>query len=85
MIFFAFFSFFNKIQDGRQNPMAQARAQTASSICFMFGLKERPYPGRELKSFRCDSDNKNFYFFTFLYFSGYFCFAHFNHHQNLVI
>ena len=63
--FFAFFSFFNKIQDGRQNPMAHARAQTASSICFMFGLKERPYPGRELKSFCCDSDNKNFDFFTF--------------------
>ena len=77
---FAFFSFFNKIQDGRQNPMAHARAQTASSNCFMFGLKERPYPGRELKSFWCDSDNKNFDFFTFFYFSGYFCFAHFGHH-----
>ena len=63
--FFAFFSFFNKIQDGRQNPMAHATAWTASSICFMFGLKERPYPGRELKSFWCDSDNKNFAFFTF--------------------
>ena len=49
--FFAFFSFFNKIQDGRQNAMAHATAWTASSICFMFGLKERPYPGRELKSF----------------------------------
>ena len=63
--FFAFFSFFNKIQDGRQNPMAHARARTASSICFMFGLNERPYSGRELKSFWCDSDNKNFDFFTF--------------------
>ena len=41
-VFFAFFSFFNKIQDDRQNPMAHARAWTASSICFMFGLKERP-------------------------------------------
>ena len=51
IFFFALFSFFNKIQDGRQNPMAHARAQTASLICFMFGLKERPYPGRELKSF----------------------------------
>ena len=51
--FFAFFSFFNKIQDGRQNPMAHATARTAPSICFMFGLKERPYPGRELKSFWC--------------------------------
>ena len=49
--FFSFFSFFNKIKDGRQNPMAHARAQTASSICFMFGLKERLYPGRELESF----------------------------------
>ena len=63
--FFAFFSFFNKIQDGRQNPMAHSRARTASSICFMFGLNERPYSGRELKSFWCDSDNKNFDFFTF--------------------
>ena len=26
VIFFAFFSFFNNIQDGRQNPMAHARA-----------------------------------------------------------
>ena len=51
--FFAFFSFFNKIQDNRQNPMAHARAQTASSICYMFRLKEKPYPGRELKSFWC--------------------------------
>ena len=39
IFFFAFSGFFNKIQDGRQNPMAHARAQTASSICFMFGLK----------------------------------------------
>ena len=65
--------------------MAQAKAQTASLICFMFGLRERPYPGRELKSFWCYSDNKNFDFFTFLYFSGYFCFAQFGHRQNLVI
>ena len=68
--------------------MAHARAETASSICFMFGSKNRPYPGRELKSFWCDSDNKNF--FTILYFSGnfcfaHFCFAHFGHRQNLVI
>ena len=83
--FFAFLSFFIKIQDGCQNPMAHARAQTASSICFMFGFKGRPYPGRELKSLWCDSENKNFDFFTFLYFSGYFCFAYFGHHQNLVI
>ena len=31
----------------------------------MFGLKERPYSGRELKSFWCDSDNKNFDFLRF--------------------
>ena len=61
--FFAFFSLFNKIQDGRQNPMAHARALTASSICFMFGLNERPYSGRKLKSFWCDSDNKNEFLF----------------------
>ena len=68
IFFFAFFSFFNKIQDGRQNPMAHARARTASSICFMFGLNEKPYSGRELKSFWCDSDNKNFDFFYVLVF-----------------
>ena len=45
--------------------MAHARAQTALSICFMFGLKERPYPGRELKSFWYDSDNKNLIFLRF--------------------
>ena len=54
-------------------------------ICFMFGLKERPYPGRVLKSFLCDSDNKNIDFFKFRNFSGYFSFVHFNYHQNLVI
>ena len=43
----------------------------------MFGLKERPYPGRVLISFWCDSDNKNFDFFTFYNFSGYLSFAHF--------
>ena len=68
ILFFAFFSFFNKIQDGRQNPMAHARARTASLICFMFGLNERPYSGRELKSFWCDSDNINFDFFYVLVF-----------------
>ena len=62
-IFLACFSFFNKIQDGRQNPMALSRAWTASWICFMFGLKEIPHPGRVLKSFWCDSDNKKSWFF----------------------
>ena len=47
IFFFAFSSFFNEI---------------ASSICFMFRLMERPYPGRELKSFWCDTDNTNFDF-----------------------
>ena len=52
----------------------------------MFGLRERPYPGRVLKRFWFDSDNKNFDFFTFHNFSGYFSFAHFRrHHQNLAI
>ena len=31
--------------------MAHARAWTASSICFMFVLNERPDSGRELKAF----------------------------------
>ena len=64
--FFALFSFFHTIQDGRKNPMAHARACTAPSICLMFGLKERPYPGRELKSFWCDSDNNFFLRFSIL-------------------
>ena len=63
--FFAFFSFFNKIQDGRQKLMAHARARTAPSICFMFGLNESPYTGRELKSFWCDSDKKRKIFLRF--------------------
>ena len=63
-IFLACFSFFSKIQDSRQNPMALSRAWTASWICFMFGLKEIPYPGRVLKSFWCDSDNKKSWFFS---------------------
>ena len=51
----------------------------------MFGLKERPYTAHVLISFWCDSDNKNFDFFTFHNFSGYFSFVHFGYHQNLVI
>ena len=31
----------------------------------MFGLGERPYPAHVVISFWCDSDNKNFYFYTF--------------------
>ena len=31
----------------------------------MFALKERPYSAHVLISFWCDSDNKNFDFFTF--------------------
>ena len=60
-MFLAFFKFFSNIQDGRQNPMSLSRAWTASSICFMFGLAERPYPAHVLISFCCDSDNKNFF------------------------
>ena len=51
VFFFAFFSFFNKIQDGHQNSLSLSRAGTASWMFFMFGLKERPHPGRVLKSF----------------------------------
>ena len=32
--------------------------------CLVQG-KERPYPGRVLISFWCDSDNKNFFFLRF--------------------
>ena len=51
----------------------------------MFGLKERSYPAHVLISFWCDSDNKNFDFFKFQNFCGYFSFAHFGYHQNLLI
>ena len=50
----------------------------------MFSLMGRPRPGRVLISFWCDSDNKNL-IFTFYNVSGYFSFALFGHHQNLVI
>ena len=52
-------------QDGHQNPMSLSRAWIALWICFMFGLKERPYPAHVLIIFWCDSDNKSFDFFTF--------------------
>ena len=51
----------------------------------MFGLNERPYAGCELKSFGCDSANKNFDFFTFQNFSEFFSFVYFGYHQNLLI
>ena len=57
VILFAYFSFFNNLQDVRQHPLS-----LASLISFMFDLEERPYPGRALISFWCDSDNKNFDF-----------------------
>ena len=51
----------------------------------MFGSKERPYSEHVLISFWCDSDNKNYDFFTFQIFIGYFSFVHSRYHQNLVI
>ena len=45
--------------------MSLSRASTALCICVMFGLMGRPYPGRVLKGFWCDSDNKNFNFLRF--------------------
>ena len=51
----------------------------------MFSLKERPYSARVVISFWCDSDNNNYYFFTFQNFSGYFSFVHFDYYQNLLI
>ena len=50
----------------------------------MFGLKERPYSAHVRINFWCDSDNKNYDFFTFQNFSDYFSFVHFGY-QNLVI
>ena len=38
-----------------------------------------------LISFLCDSDNKNYDFFTFQNFSRFFSFVHFGYHQNLLI
>ena len=51
----------------------------------MFGLMERPYSAHVLISFWCDSDNKNYDFFTFQNFSGFFSFVHFGYHPNLLI
>ena len=51
----------------------------------MFYLKEIPHPEHVLISFWCDSDNKNFDFFTFQNLSGYFIFVHFGYDQNLII
>ena len=51
----------------------------------MSGLKEGPYSAHVLISFWCDSDNKNYDFFTFQNFRGYFSFVHFGYYQNLVI
>ena len=51
----------------------------------MFGLKERPYSAHVLISFWCDSDNKNYDFFTFQNFNGFFSFVFFGYHQNLLI
>ena len=38
-----------------------------------------------LISFWCDSDNKNYDFFTLQNFSGFFSFVHFDYHQNVLI
>ena len=65
--------------------MSLSRAGTVSWICFMFGSNERPYPGRVLISLWCDFDNKNYDFFAFKNFSGYFRFAYFGYYQNFVI
>ena len=80
LVFLAFFSFFNKIQDGHQNPMSLTRAWTASCICIMLGWKEESYPGHVLIMII-----KMYIFFTFCDFSWYFSFAHFGYYQNLVI
>ena len=51
VILFLCSSFFNKIQDGDQNPMSLSSAWNALWICFMFSSKEIPYPGCVLISF----------------------------------
>ena len=51
----------------------------------MFDLKERPYSAHVVVSFWCDSDNKNYDFFTLQNFSGYFSFVYFGYYQNLLI
>ena len=51
----------------------------------MFSLKERPYSAHVVISFWCYSDKKNYDFFTFQNFSGYFSFVHFGYFQNLLI
>ena len=46
----------------------------------MFSLKEIPYSAHVVISFWCDSDNKNYDFFTFKNFSGYFSFVNFGYY-----
>ena len=65
--------------------MSLSRAWTALWICFIFSLKKRPYSAYVVISFKCDSDNKNYDFFMFQSFSGYFSFVHFGYYQNLLI
>ena len=65
--------------------MSLSRAWTALWICFIFNLKERPYSTHVVISFWCDSDNKNYDFFKFQYFNGYFSFVHFGYYQNWLI
>ena len=81
-IFLAFSSFFNKIQDGRQNPMSLSRAWTAHG--FVSCLVQRNNPTLDvcclvscvimlIKTYTCQD------------FSRYFSFAHFVFYQNLIM
>ena len=57
--------------------MSFSRTWTASLICFMFGLLERPYPGCVLISFWCDSDKKYVLFLRFKILADIFNFVSF--------
>ena len=60
-----FISFFNKIQDGRQNHMSLSiELELLYGFVYLLDSKEEPYPGRVLISFWCDHDNKTLFFFT---------------------
>ena len=76
-------NFLGVFQFLQQNPRSPPKSYVAHYslnrfiVCFMFGLRERPHPGRVLISFWCHSDNKNFDFFAIQNFLRIFQFCSF--------
>ena len=66
--------------------VSSLKKKSVSGCSFLRGkslkeeLRETPYSAHVVISFWCDSDNKNYDFFTFQNFSGYFSFVHFSYY-----